>query len=202
MRAIIEDENAEDGVQLRVSIYYLKKNPILKNFYTHDFILLCLQSYCQNHSLNKKAGNFRILKLESEFSKHVDLNQASRKLGLEMDIFHKLGQTWLNLIELLNQENLWSCDVTENMFICIFRICCLVENRNLQTFYFEPMYMAFKMGSKFDNLSLIETITKPAYSPNFMLSACHEYKDEANEDGNLYFFTIKGMIENRSMRHA
>ena len=56
------------------------------------------------------------------------------------------------------------------------------------------------MGSKFDNLSLIETITKPAYSPNFMLSACHEY--EANEDGNLYLFTIKGMIENRSMRHA
>ena len=60
MRAIIEDENAEDGVQLRVSIYYLKKNPILKNFYTHDFILLCLQSYCQNHSLNKKAGNVHL----------------------------------------------------------------------------------------------------------------------------------------------
>ena len=156
------------------------------NLYTYDFILLCLQSYCQNHSLNK----------------HVDLNRAPRKLSLKMDIFHKLGQTWLNLIELLNQENLWSCDVTENMFICIFRICCLVENRNLQTFYFEPMYMAFKMGSKFDNLSLIETITKPAYSKNFMLSACHEYKDEANENGNLYFFTIKGMIENRSMRHA
>ena len=32
MRAIIEDENAEDGVQLRVSIYYLKKNPIKKTF--------------------------------------------------------------------------------------------------------------------------------------------------------------------------
>ena len=32
MRAFIEDENAEDGVQLRVSIYYLKKNPIKKTF--------------------------------------------------------------------------------------------------------------------------------------------------------------------------
>ena len=57
MRAIIEDENAEDGVQLRVSIYCLKKKSYQKNLYTHDFILLCLQSYCQNHSLNKKAGN-------------------------------------------------------------------------------------------------------------------------------------------------
>ena len=57
MRAIIEDENAEDGVQLRVSKYCLKKKSYQKNLYTHDFILLCLQSYCQNHSLNKKAGN-------------------------------------------------------------------------------------------------------------------------------------------------
>ena len=30
------------------------------NLYTHDFILLCLQSYCQNHSLNKKAGNVHL----------------------------------------------------------------------------------------------------------------------------------------------
>ena len=57
MRAIIEDENAEDGVQLRVSILFENKSYFLKNFYTHIFILLCLQSYCQNHSLNKKAGN-------------------------------------------------------------------------------------------------------------------------------------------------
>ena len=60
MRAIIEDENAEDGVQLRVSKYCLKKKSYQKNLYTHDFILLCLQSYCQNHSLNKKAGNVSI----------------------------------------------------------------------------------------------------------------------------------------------
>ena len=60
MRAIIEDENAEDGVQLRVSIYCLKKKSYQKNLYTHDFILLCLQSYCQNHSLNKKAGNVHL----------------------------------------------------------------------------------------------------------------------------------------------
>ena len=32
MQAIIEDENAEDGVQLRVSIYYLKKSPMKKTF--------------------------------------------------------------------------------------------------------------------------------------------------------------------------
>jgi hypothetical protein len=93
MRAIIEDENAEDGVQLR--------------------------SYCQNHSLNKKAGNVedfddekgqkknltaeerslarrqKILKIESEFYKHVDLNQASRKLGLEMEAVDLLFRFWI-----------------------------------------------------------------------------------------------------------
>ena len=189
-------------------------NSILNPAYPHiiEKIFTCL-----NFDL-VSISNFRLLNhqlkntLENVLTKDLarlillrKFKELTKISGLEIahrDIFHKLGQTWLNLIELLNQENLWSCDVTENMFICIFRICCLVENRNLQTFYFEPMYLAFKMGSKFDNLSLIETITKPAYSPNFMLSACHEYKDEANEDGNLYFFSIKGMIENRSMRHA
>ena len=185
---------------------------ILNSAYPHIFekTFMCLN--------RDSISNFRLLNhqwkntLENVFTKDLARLILLRKFkelteisGLEIahrDIFHKLGQTWLNLIELLNQENLWSCDVTENMFICIFRICCLVENRNLQTFYFEPLYLAFKMGRKFNNLLLIETITKPAYSPNFMLSACHEYKDEANENGNLYFFTIKGMIENRSMRHA
>jgi len=93
MRAIIEDENADDGVQLR--------------------------SYCQNHSLNQKrkdlddfdeengkrkhmtaeerslARRQKILKIESEFFKHVDLNQASRKLGLEMDVVDLLFRFWI-----------------------------------------------------------------------------------------------------------
>ena len=184
---------------------------ILNSAYPHIFEKTFM--YLNRDSIS----NFRLLNhqwkntLENVFTKDLAKLILLRKFKELADIIsiityryilQKLGKIWLNLIQFLNQENLWSCDVTENMFICIFRICCLVENRNLQTFYFEPMYLAFKMGSKFDNLSLIETITKPAYSPNFMLSACHEYKDEANENGNLYFFTIKGMIENRSMRHA
>ena len=39
--------------------------------------------------------SFRILKIESEFFKHVDLNQASRKLGLEMDVVDLLFRFWI-----------------------------------------------------------------------------------------------------------
>ena len=37
----------------------------------------------------------RILKIESEFYKHVDLNQASRKLGLEMEVIDLLFRFWI-----------------------------------------------------------------------------------------------------------
>ena len=39
--------------------------------------------------------NSRILKIESEFYKHVDLNQASRKLGLEMEAVDLLYRFWI-----------------------------------------------------------------------------------------------------------
>ena len=126
----------------------------------------------------------------------------------------KLEQIWLNLIELLNQEKLWSGEVTENMFLCIFRIFCLIEHSKykpdyyLQTYYLEPMYLTFKLGNRFENMSLIKIITKPAHSPNFMLSASHEHKDEANEgsneNGNLYLFEITGKkhaLKNRIINH-
>ena len=35
------------------------------------------------------------MKIESEFFKHVDLNQASRKLGLEMDVVDLLFRFWI-----------------------------------------------------------------------------------------------------------
>ena len=38
---------------------------------------------------------FRILKIESEFFKHVDLSQASLKLGLEMDVVDLLFRFWI-----------------------------------------------------------------------------------------------------------
>ena len=81
MRAIIEDENAEDGVQLRVSIYCLKKKSYQKNLYTHDFILLCLQSYCQNHSLNKKAGNVEDFDDENGQKKSMTAEEISLARG-------------------------------------------------------------------------------------------------------------------------
>ena len=61
MRAIIEDENAEDGVQLRVSIYYLKKNPIKKTF-----ILMILYFFVYSLTvriivLTKKQETFQFL---------------------------------------------------------------------------------------------------------------------------------------------
>ena len=147
MRAIIEDENAEDGVQLRVSIYYLKK----KSYFLKTFMLMILYFFVYSLTVRiivltkkqetlkilmmKKAKrkvwpqkkdllqdaksnnyffkdnifrqikkcskyliflhNFRILKIESEFYKHVDLNQASRKLGLEMEAVDLLFRFWI-----------------------------------------------------------------------------------------------------------
>ena len=41
------------------------------------------------------ARRQKILKIESEFFKHVDLNQASRKLGLEMDVVDLLFRFWI-----------------------------------------------------------------------------------------------------------
>ena len=52
------------------------------------------------------------------------------------DILQKLGKIWLNLIEFLNQENLWSHDVTENMFLCINRICCLIQHQKWKPDYY------------------------------------------------------------------
>ena len=37
----------------------------------------------------------KILKIESEFFKHVDLSQASLKLGLEMDVVDLLFRFWI-----------------------------------------------------------------------------------------------------------
>ena len=94
MRAIIEDENADDGVKLR--------------------------SYCQMHSMNQKRRESedsdddtkgkkksktaeerslerrqKLLKIECEFYKGIDLSQVSKYLGIEQDIidfiFHLLS---------------------------------------------------------------------------------------------------------------
>ena len=68
MRAIIEDENAEDGVKLRVSgVEKVSSTPCFVWFFGVEipghstcgafcihFILLPFQSYCQKHSLNQK----------------------------------------------------------------------------------------------------------------------------------------------------
>ena len=119
--------------------------------------------------------------------------------GLEIahrDIFHKLGQTWLNLIELLNQESLWSCDVTENVFLCVDRICCLIQHRRcnrlsyLQTYYLEPIYLALDLGNKFGNMSLIKIIIKPAYSANFMISTSHEHIGDAKESHGSFLWQV------------
>ena len=64
MRAIIEDENAEDGVLLRVSIYYLKKNPIKKTF-----ILMILYFFVYSLTvriivLTKKQETLKILMMK------------------------------------------------------------------------------------------------------------------------------------------
>ena len=157
-----------------------------------------------NHQLKNTLENFLVKLARSILlKKFKELTDISGLLISHRDIFKKLGQTWLNLIEILNQGKLWSCDIKENMFQCIFCICCLTEHRKyqpdyyLQTYYLEPMYMTFKLGNKFGNLSLIEIITKPTYSTNFALSTSHEHKDEANEEsnenGDLYLFKIKGM---------
>ena len=72
-------------------------------------------------------------------------------------------------------------DVTENMFICINRICCLIERRKckpdyyLDTYYYlEPKYVAFNLCKKFGKMSLIKIIINPAYSANFMISSSHD----------------------------
>ena len=123
-------------------------------------------------------------------------------------ILQKLGKIWLNLIKFLNQENLWSSDVTENMFLCINRICCLIQHRNwkpdyyctrlhclhltykLTTIYLEQMYMAFNLCTKFGNMSLIKIIINPAYSANFMISTCHEHIRDAKESHGTFIWQV------------
>lgn len=94
MRAIIEDENAEDGVKLR--------------------------SYCQKHSLNCKkkavddsdsdsgvgrksnmtaeeksqARRQRMAKVEREFYKLVDISMAAKKLNLNVEVVDIISKFW------------------------------------------------------------------------------------------------------------
>ena len=65
MRAIIEDENAEDGVQLRVSIYYLKK----KSYFLKTFMLMILYFFVYSLTvriivLTKKQETLKILMMK------------------------------------------------------------------------------------------------------------------------------------------
>ena len=94
MRAIIEDENADDGVKLR--------------------------SYCQMHSMNQKRRESedsdddtkgkkksktaeerslerrqKLLKIECEFYKGIDLSQVSKYLGIEQDIIDFIFRFWI-----------------------------------------------------------------------------------------------------------
>merc|ERR1712226_204664 len=94
MRAIIEDENADDGVKLR--------------------------SYCQMHSMNQKRRESedsdddtkgkkksktaeerslerrqKLLKIECEFYKGIELPQVSNILGIEQDIIDFIFKFWI-----------------------------------------------------------------------------------------------------------
>ena len=122
------------------------------------------------------------------------------------DMLPKLGKIWLHLIEFLNQENLWSRDVTENMFLCINRIFCLIQHGNwkpdyyctrlqctcgiLTTIYLEQMYMAFNLCKKFGNMSLIKIIINPAYSANFMICTSHEHIRDAKESHGTFLWQV------------
>ena len=72
MRAIIEDENAEDGVQLRVSFFFKKK--ILRVVL---YFFLFFQSYCQNHSLNKKQKDIDDFDDDNGRKKHMTAEERS-----------------------------------------------------------------------------------------------------------------------------
>ena len=113
------------------------------------------------------------------------------------DMLPKLIKIWLHLIEFLNQENLWSRDVTENMFLCINRICCLIERRKckpdyyLDTYYYlEPKYVAFNLCKKFGKMSLIKIIINPAYSANFMICTSHEHIRDAKESHGTFLWQV------------
>ncbi len=115
MRAIIEDENAEDGVKLRVrtrSVVFPHFRVLFLLFFSTS------QSYCQKHSLNQKrrdsedsdddgkkkhmtaeerslARREKLIRIEAEFYKHVDLGQAARKTGLDCDLVDFVFRYWL-----------------------------------------------------------------------------------------------------------
>ena len=180
---------------------------ILNPAYPHIFekIFLCLN--------RDSILNFRLLNhhwkntLENVFTKDLAKLMLLRKFKELADIIsiityryilQKLGKIWLNLIQFLNQENLWSRDVTENMFLCINRICCLIERRKckpdyyLDTYYYlEPKYVAFNLCKKFGKMSLIKIIINPAYSANFMISSSHDedcclclFSDDSENDSD------------------
>ena len=180
---------------------------ILNPAYPHIFekIFMCLN--------RDFISNFRLLNhhwkntLEIVFTKDLarlmllrkfkELDDIRELKDTHREILQKLGKIWLNLIEFLNQENLWSCDVTENMFLCINRIFCLIQHLKckpdyyLDTYYLEPMYMAFNLCKKFGKMSLIKIIINPAYSANFMISSSHEedcclclFSDDSENDSD------------------
>ena len=136
--------------------------------------------------LTKDLARLILLRKFKELTHIRELEETHR------DIFQRLGKIWLKLIELLNQENLWSHDVTEDVFLCVDRICCLIQHRRcnrlsyLQTYYLEPIYLALNLGNKFGNTSLIKIINKPAYSANFMISTSHEHiRDDKESHGSF-----------------
>ena len=60
-----------------------------------EIALITIKCIFQNFSNSIYLFLFRILKIESEFFKHVDLSQASLKLGLEMDVVDLLFRFWI-----------------------------------------------------------------------------------------------------------
>ena len=136
----IEDFEKQSWEKINIA---LRNNEVQEDQDDSVICDVCRSSYCHNHSLNPKRKDLddfdeeigkrkqltpeerslpsrqKILKIESEFFKHVDLSQASLKLGLEMDVVDLLFRFWIlkrrsqaNLI----RNNFWLYGKTDRGF--------------------------------------------------------------------------------------
>ena len=135
--------------------------------------------------------------------------------------FKAVGLKWLNLMEVLDQEQLWSCDVTAELFLCMIRLLKWIDElKKPRTQGFidltgnkfkkmKPFFMTLDLASNFGNTSLIEIVTRvqkttpvqfPIIMENLDLAIKNKFTNVVNV--SIKCVDLKKDIENKDCRQC
>ena len=134
-----------------------------------------------NNELRKTVEYLFVSRAKSIFKTHFEKQRKKSKFGRKNISSHNagdiveesVGEKWLRLMEFLDEQQLWSCNMQENVFLCLIRIfngfmghlpdggiLDVINSLKLsQLNKFYPFFMAVDLACNFGNSSLIEVAT-------------------------------------------